>query len=263
MIHFNSKILTFKIFFPLGTLFIILFSSLSFAQTSNDEPNKNLSDKFVYEGNIVVQDDFYEAEKKYRTALSKNKLNSKGAYNLSHAYYNAELYDEAQARLIEATKNGNKKEKHQAFHNLGNIFMKENACKKAVEAYKNALRNNPKDDETRYNLAIAKECAKEEDGGGGDNDEKKDKQQEKNKENEENKEKEENKDDKKGEDDKKREDDKKDSNEKNNPENQQGKLSPQQIKNLLEAMNNEENKVQEKMNASKAKGIKVETDKDW
>ena len=266
MINFNSKILTFKSFFPLRTLFFILFSSFSFSQTSNEEPNKNLSNKFVYEGNMVAQDNFYEAEKKYRTALSKNKLNSKGAYNLSHAYYNAELYDEAQARLIETTKNGNKKEKHQAFHNLGNIFMKENACKKAVEAYKNALRNNPKDDEARYNLAIAKECAKEEDGGGGDDDEKKDKQQEKNKENEENKDdkKEEDKDDKKEKDDKKdSEKNRKDSKEKNNPENQQGKLSPQQIKNLLEAMNNEENKVQEKMNASKTKGIKVETDKDW
>ena len=264
MIHFNSKILTFKIFFPLRTLFIILFSGLSFSQTSNDEPNKNLSDKFVYEGNIVVQDNFYEAEKKYRTALSKNKLNSKGAYNLSHAYYNAELYDEAQARLIEATKNGNKKEKHQAFHNLGNIFMKENACKKAVEAYKNALRNNPKDDETRYNLAIAKECAKEENGGGGNDKDKKDNQQQENKENKENKE------SKESEESKKEQEDKKDSkknenkpNEKTNSENQQGKLSPQQIKNLLEAMNNEENKVQEKMNASKTKGIKVETDKDW
>ena len=275
MINFNSKILTFKSFFPLRTLLFILFSGFSFSQTSNDEPNKNLSNKFVYEGNMVVQENFYEAEKKYRTALSKNKLNSKGAYNLSHAYYNAELYDEAQARLIEVTKNGNKKEKHQAFHNLGNIFMKENACKKAVEAYKNALRNNPKDDETRYNLAIAKECAKEEDGGGGDDDEKKDKQQEKNKENEENKENKENEENKENKENKENEenkenkeneenkDDKKDSKEKNNPENQQGKLSPQQIKNLLEAMNNEENKVQEKMNASKTKGIKVETDKDW
>ncbi|MGB1371092.1 MAG: aerotolerance regulator BatC, partial [Flavobacteriaceae bacterium] len=74
----------------------------------------------------------------------------------------------------------------------------------------------------------------------------------------ENKENEENKDDKKD-----SENNGKDSKEKNNPENQQGKLSPQQIKNLLEAMNNEENKVQEKMNASKTKGIKVETDKDW
>jgi len=42
-----------------------------------------------------------------------------------------------------------------------------------------------------------------------------------------------------------------------------GKLSPQQVKNLLEAMNNEEKKVQEKMNASKTKGVKVKTEKDW
>ena len=81
------------------------------------------------------------------------------------------------------------------------------------------------------------------------------------------KEKKENKESEEG---KKEQEDKKDSKknenepkEKANSENQQGKLSPQQIKNLLEAMNNEENKVQEKMNASKTKGIKIETDKDW
>ena len=44
---------------------------------------------------------------------------------------------------------------------------------------------------------------------------------------------------------------------------QQGQLSPQQIKNLLEAMNNQEQKVQEKINAQKVKGAKVQTDKDW
>ena len=181
MIHINCKILLYKYFLVFRVLFIMLFCSLSFSQTTDEKSDKTLSNQFVYEGNIAVKEDFYEAERKYRTALSKNKLNSKGAYNLSHAYYNAELYDEAQARLIEATKNGNKKEKHQAFHNLGNIFMKENACKKAVEAYKNALRNNPKDDETRYNLAIAKECAKEEEGGGGNDKKKKDNEKQENK----------------------------------------------------------------------------------
>ena len=40
-------------------------------------------------------------------------------------------------------------------------------------------------------------------------------------------------------------------------------MSPQQVKNLLEAMNNEEKKVQEKMNASKTKGVKIQTEKDW
>ena len=47
------------------------------------------------------------------------------------------------------------------------------------------------------------------------------------------------------------------------PQPQQGQLSPEQIKSLLEAMNNEERKVQDKINAEKAKGAKVKTDKDW
>ncbi|EZH72404.1 hypothetical protein ATO12_23415 [Aquimarina atlantica] len=43
----------------------------------------------------------------------------------------------------------------------------------------------------------------------------------------------------------------------------QGKLSPEQVKSLLEAMNNQEKKVQDKINAKKAQGSKVKTDKDW
>ena len=42
-----------------------------------------------------------------------------------------------------------------------------------------------------------------------------------------------------------------------------GKLSPQQIKSLLEAMNNEEKKIQDKINAKKQKGAKVKSNKDW
>ena len=52
-------------------------------------------------------------------------------------------------------------QKHKAFHNLGNVFMKEKNYTEAVEAYKNALRNNPSDDETRYNYALAKKMLKE------------------------------------------------------------------------------------------------------
>ncbi len=52
---------------------------------------------------------------------------------------------------------------------------------------------------------------------------------------------------------------------KNKPNNnpRKTKLSPQQIKNLLEAMNQEENKVQEKINAKKLKGVKLKNEKDW
>ena len=51
--------------------------------------------------------------------------------------------------------------------------------------------------------------------------------------------------------------------EKQKPKPQPGQMSPQQIKSLLEAMNNQEQKVQEKMNAEKQKGIKIKTEKDW
>ena len=64
-------------------------------------------------------------------------------------------------------------------------------------------------------------------------------------------------------DDKGKQGDKKDDKDKQPPKPQQGRMSPQQMKNLLEAMNNQEQKVQEKMNAEKQKGIKVKTDKDW
>lgn len=161
--------------------------------------------------------------------------------------------------------------------------MQNEQCKEAVEAFKNALRNNPTDEETRYNFALAKECAEQQkDGGGEDNKEDKDKEQEKDKEEEEkkqdqNKENQDNKDE--GDKDKKdgdkeedengkpkddKQDDGKDDKDKNQkPKPKPGQMSPQQIKNILEAMQNQEQKVQQKMNAEKQKGTKVKTEKDW
>ena len=249
---------------------------------SQDETElESLSNTYVYKGNSHFNNSFLEAEKNYRMALSEMPSNTKGAYNLGNAYYNAELYDEALARLLEAAKKGTKLEKHRAYHNIGNVLMQDRQCKKAVEAYKNALRNDPKDEESRYNLAIAQECAKEEGGGGNDDKEEKEENQDQQKKNEEKKdsdkeqdEEEKNKDkgeeedrSNKGEDEKKENNQPQDkgdeSSDTKKPEPQAGKLSPQQIKNLLEAMNNEEKKVQEKVNASKKKGIKVKSDKDW
>ena len=249
---------------------------------SQDETElESLSNTYVYKGNSHFNNSFLEAEKNYRMALSEMPSNTKGAYNLGNAYYNAELYDEALARLLEAARKGTKLEKHRAYHNIGNVLMQDKQCKKAVEAYKNALRNDPKDEESRYNLAIAQECAKEEGGGSDDDQEEKEENQDQQKKNEEKKdsdkeqdEEEKNKDKgeeenstNKGEDEKKENSQPQDkgdeSSDTKKPEPQAGKLSPQQIKNLLEAMNNEEKKVQEKVNASKKKGIKVKSDKDW
>ena len=239
-----------------------------------------LSNQYIYEGNTIVEESFVEAEKNYRMALSEMPSNKKGAYNLGSAYYNAELYDEALVRLNLAAKDGSKSEKHRAYHNIGNTLMQNKQCKKAVEAFKNALRNNPSDDESRYNLALAQQCAKEQ-GGGDDDKDNKENKEDKNNEDKKDSDKKQDQEDKnkeKGDGDKESKDDGNDQKENENPEErkedkkdgankkpqqQPGKLSGQQIKSLLDAMNNEEKKVQEKMNAVKEKGAKIRTEKDW
>jgi len=266
------------------TYIALLTLTFSFAQEKDKALQK--SNDFVYEGNTLVNDDFIAGEKEYRKALSKKPSNTKGAFNLGNAYYETGNFDEALLRHIEASNLATTKaEKHKAFHNIGNTLMQKKMCKEAVEAFKSALRNNPTDEETRYNLVVAKECAEEQqknedknkDKDKKDKDKEDEKKDEKEKKDDENK-KDENKDD--GDKDKKEGDDKKDENgkpkdEKDNkkdgkPDNkkkpqqpQPGKLSPQQVKNLLEAMANEEKKVQAKINAKKAKGKKVKAEKDW
>ena len=144
--------------------------------------------------------------------------------------------------------------------------MKENNYTQAVEAYKNELRNNPNDDQSRYNFALAKKMLKEnppkddkKDKKKDKKDEKKDKDQDKKDDKkDQNKEKEQ---DKEGNQDKKDEQGKND--QQNQPKPKPGGISKERLQNLLDAVNNEEKKVQDKVNAKKVKGKPVQTEKDW
>ena len=232
----------------------------------------------------MANDNFSLAEAEYREAISLNPKDDTGKYNLGNAYYDKEMNDVAMSRFKQAAAVADTKaDKHKAFHNLGNTFMNEKKYQEAVESYKNALRNNPKDEETRYNYALAKELLEDQEkNGGGDDDkeneeDKKDEEEKENQDNENNKKDGEDGDQKdendKGEEeeDKKEGDENEDKGKPDEPKEEKqeqkptepGKLSPQQVKNLLEAMNNEEKKVQDKINAKKQKGSKVKSEKDW
>ncbi len=284
----------------------LLLSVVSFAQQDSLQLKRQYQ-KLVFEAQKDLQEDrFSQAEAKLREAISLQPNNALAKYNLGTAYYNRKLNNEAQLRFKQAAGIAtDKKDKHRAYHNLGNTFMNQKNYKAAVEAYKNALRNNPKDDETRYNLALAKKLLEDQQkngGGGNDNKDKNKDQKDKdnknqnndNKDNKDNKDKKDqkdqdqkdgdkkdNKDDQgKDKEDKKEGDKEKD---KGKPDDKQGdqknkkegeddkkqqkpipgKLSPQQIKSILQAMNNEEKKIQKKINAKKEKGVKIKTDKDW
>ncbi|MGB0145669.1 MAG: tetratricopeptide repeat protein [Flavobacteriaceae bacterium] len=238
---------------------------------------------------------FAEAEVNYRKALALGERDN-GAFNLGNEYHLRGQNKEALFRFKQAARDATTYEqKHRAFHNLGNAFMKEKKYQEAVAAYKDALRNSPKDDESRYNLAVAQDLLDKNPPPPDENkDDKKDQQDKQDQDQQQDQEKDgQNQDDPsdndqdqdkndQGENQNENEgDDQKDSNKdqgeqknknqkpedqdknKNPNQGQPGKLSPQQIKNLLEAMNNEEQKVQDKMNLQKVKGAKVKRSKDW
>ncbi|MEH6764298.1 MAG: tetratricopeptide repeat protein [Aequorivita antarctica] len=264
-----------------------IFSLNSFAQPTKEQKKElKASQNYLSEAQESLQkDEFPTAEADYRQAISLNPKSETAKYNLGTAYYGKDKNAEAMLRFKQAaTTASSKNEKHKAFHNLGNTYMNEKKYTEAVESYKNALRNNPNDDETRYNLALAKDMLEKnppppedkDDKNKDQNEDKKDQdkkdQQDKDDKNKEGDKGDEKEDKDKGDqkEDKKEGDqgkpDKPKDEEGDKPQQQQpvpGQLSPQQVKSLLEAMNNEEKKTQDKINAEKQKGAKVKTDKDW
>lgn len=249
-------------------LFILL--ALSFTVSAQEK------DKILPKANEeYAEKKFVDAEANYRISHSKFPKKADASYNLGNAIYKQNQNSEAKFAYASALANAKSRtQKHSAFHNLGNVFMKEKNYSEAVEAYKNALRNNPSDEETRYNYALAKKKLKE-------NPPKDDKKKDKNKDKKDDKKKDDKnkdkKDDKKdGEKDKDKKDDKgkdkpKDKDGKNDekpndngqPKPKPGGISKQRLENLLDAVNNEEKKVQDKVNAHKVKGKPIQTDKDW
>lgn len=214
-------------------------------------------DKFLPKGNgAFLAKKYADAEVDYRKSQAAISKNAKASYNLGTTIYRQNQSAEAKTQFLKAAQNAKTKEqKHRAFHNLGNTLMNDKNYEAAAEAYKNALRNNPADEETRYNYALAKK--KNDENPKSKDDKKKDKKDQK----------EEKKDEKKDEQEKK--ENQKQNKPKQQPQNQQPQgqpkpddVSQQKIENLLNAVNNEEKKVQDKV---KGKQIQApsKNEKDW
>lgn len=228
--------------------FLLLVSSFVFAQEDHES---------LFKGNEAFKGKKYiSSEADYRVSASTDKeVKSASYYNLGNSIYRQNQPGEAKFKFLDATTSAKtKKEKHQAYHNLGNTLMLEKNYQGAVESYKNALRNNPYDEQTRYNYALAKKMLKENPpksgGGGSDKDKNKDKDKDKDKNKDQNENKDKDKQNKDG-----------DKEDKGNPQPQG--TDKQKIENILEAVNNAEKKIQEKVNARKEKGVRIQTDKDW
>jgi len=254
-------------------LLLVVQGTMLFAQQEKRE---------IHKGNQLYNEQKYaEAEASYQKSLEKSKQSVAGNFNLGDAFYKQKKFDKA-AEQFNALASSSKDAgvKAQAYHNLGNTLMETKKYEESIEAYKKSLMNNPKDDQTRYNLAYAMEKLKQQqqqnkNNKNKDNKDQKNKDQkdknkdqkdkdDKNKDNKDQKDK-----DKKDQD--KKEQDKKDQDKKNQDQKDQqngqkpqpDKLSKEDAKRMLEALNNEEKNTQDKLKNKKATGAKGRITKDW
>lgn len=250
----------------------LLFGSINlYAQQANTITRK---------GNKAYEEQEYSAsEKQYRKALAADSSFNKAFYNLGNALYRQNRYQEA-ATIYDSILQQpmlNNELRTKTLHNKGNALLnhvitnqqqlpanqQQEFLKKSIEAYKQALRQNPKDQDTKYNLSYAKKLIKEIE-----------QQQQQQQENNEQKDNEKNKDQK---DQSQQQDQKKDQKQQNkqqqeNQEQQkkeeqkqqqgQQEMSKEDIERILNAVQNQENQTRQKVDKSdKSKQLKIE--KDW
>ena len=118
---------------------------------------------YIRKGNRLFNDSvFVDAEVNYRKALEVNPKSSVSMYNLGNTLSQQQKFQDAMEQYVAA---GNiEKDKMKLahiYHNMGVLFQAGKDYAKAVDAYKMSLRNNPTDDETRYNLALAQKMLKD------------------------------------------------------------------------------------------------------
>jgi len=231
---------------------LVLVSAVACAQSDRS---------LIREGNRSYKGSKYaDAEVSYRKALEKNKEFREGPFNLGDALYKQGRFGEAADQYnIAASRTKNADEKAQALHNLGNSLLKSQKCPESINAYKDALKLNPKDLDTKYNLEYAKQMLKQQ--------QQQQQQQQKKDKNKDDKQQQDKKDQQqKDQQQQKQEQQKQDQQKAEQKDQQQAQQKKQQIskqdaERILEALKNEEKDVQKKLHKKVPARVRVE--KDW
>ena len=222
--------------------------------------------KYVRQGNKQYKEEvFDESEILYRKALEKEQQSYSGEFNLGDAMYKQEKFEDAARSFHKLAENQTDPIKlGELYHNLGNSFLKANQLEASIEAYKQSLRNNPADNETRHNLAYAQQMQQQQQDQ-KDQDQNQDKQDQ---DQEQDKQDQEQDQDKQDQDQNQQDQDKQDQEQDQDQQDQQDQQQQPQIsredaQRMLQALQQDEQDLQEKLKKQKAQATKVKVLKDW
>lgn len=219
-------------------LMLLAVASASFAQNDRD---------YIRRGNRLYRaKKFNKAEVEYRKAVAANSENPQAVYNLGCAMMMIQKDSVAVTYFERASQlEQNKLRRAKSNHNIGVILQNHKMYDKAIEAYKKALRDNPNDNETRYNLALCKKLLKKQPK---DKDSKKDNK---------------NKDKKQNKQDKDRNNDKKDDNNKQKEQPRMEHMSKDNAEQLLNAAMQDEKQTQQRLQKAMQRPRRNRSQKNW
>ena len=200
---------------------------------------------------------FEKSVDSYQEALKHDPNSFEAKYDLASALYRTERYDKAE-KTLQAIVNDSTRtelERGEVAYNLGNTQFAQQKYKEALSSYRQAMRCNPNDEDAKFNYAFTKLLLQQQ-------------QQQQNKDqNQDNK------------------DNKEDQNEQNNDQNQnqqnqqqpqnkqgedkeqeggqrpEGAMTPEQQEALLQAIQAEEDKTQDKL--KEKAGVLIRGSKNW
>jgi len=247
-------------FHALTALFFLVVSLSAYSQAER---------KFIRKGNKDYEDKNYtQSEVNYRKALEKDGDSFEANFNVGDALYKQEKYEEAADKFASLTHRDVSDQKlARAYHNRGNSLLKANKLKESISAYKQALRYNPNDMETKHNLTYAlRQLRKQQQQKKEQNQKQQQDQQDQNQQQKKNQQDQKNQQDKQNQnrrDQQEQQDQKKQ--QQQSPQGGGGKqrISKEDAKRLLQALENDEKQLQKKLKKKKAKPVKVETTKNW
>lgn len=223
----------------LFTLLLLMAADVSAQKAERD---------YIRKGNHFFKDSvFVDAEVNYRKALEVNPKSTVSMYNLGNTLSQQQKAKDAMEQYVAATKIEKDKMKlAHIYHNMGVLLQAGKDYGKAVDAYKMSLRNNPRDNETRYNLALAQKLLKDQQQNQDQN-----KDQDKDKEDQQKKQDQEQQDQKK-----------QDQQQPPKPEKKENEMSKENAEQLLNSVTQDEKDVQDKVKKQKVmQGGRLE--KDW
>ncbi|MBK5196541.1 MAG: tetratricopeptide repeat protein, partial [Proteiniphilum sp.] len=215
-------------------LFILMMALMPLSVSAQKDVRKN-----IRKGNKVYSEQkFSEATSFYENAVKENPSSKEANFNLGNTLYKQKEWDKSieQYNHFISLEQENPQEAAAGWHNIGNAMLQKNELQKSMEAYKMALRLNPQDDETRYNLAAVQKMIQDEedqqDQGEGEEEQEKEQEQQQ--------------------DQQQQQQDQQDQEQRAEQPNQPEQMSRDNARQMLQAIEQDEQQTQEKVQQIKA-----------